>query len=341
MGEISFGKTGLTFEQCGFGALPIQRVSEEVAVGLLRKAYDGGIRYFDTARAYTDSEVKVGKAFAGMRDKVLLATKTMGRTGEKVEKELAQSLENLQTDYIDVYQVHNPDFCPLPGGKDGVYDALLDAKAAGKIRFIGFTNHRLKIAWEAVKSGLYDTLQFPFSYLSGEQEAQLAGACKERGMGFVAMKALSGGLITDAAAAYAWIMRFSGVVPIWGVQREEELDQFLSFMQDPPVLDAKMRAVIDADRKELKGDFCRGCGYCMPCPAGIEINTCARASLLLRRAPTNLVLSEEGQAMMRKIPECTECGQCKKRCPYGLDTPALLKKNYQDFLDVLDGKVAI
>jgi uncharacterized protein len=338
MTQITIGGTGLRVEQNGFGALPIQRVSKQEAVHLLRKAYDGGMNYYDSARGYSDSEEKLGEAFGGRWDKVIIATKTPARSVEEFWNDLKTSLRRLQTDHIDIFQFHNPAFCPKPGDESGLYDAMRQAKQQGKIRFIGITNHRLDVAQEAIRSGLYDTLQFPFSYLSTEKELDLAQACKDKAMGFIAMKALSGGLITNSAAACAWLMRFEHVIPIWGIQREQELDEFLSYIPTPPVLDDNLKACIAADRRELQGDFCRGCGYCMPCPQEIVINMCARASLLLRRAPLELMLSEHGQKMMKKVEDCLECGQCSAQCPYGLDTPALLKRNYQDFLEVLAGK---
>ncbi|MDR3072645.1 MAG: aldo/keto reductase, partial [Clostridiales Family XIII bacterium] len=271
-----------------------------------------------------------------MRDRVLIASKTMAKNANDLKKDLETSLKTLRTDYIDVYQLHNPGFCPKPGDESGLYDALLTAREEGKIRFLGFTNHRIAIAEEMVSSGLYDVLQFPFNYLSTEREIRLVQTCAEKKIGFVAMKSLSGGLLTNSAAACAYLTGFENVIPIWGIQREKELDEFLSFIANPPILDKTLQQVIDTDRKELSGDFCRGCGYCKPCPSGIEIDTCARASLLLRRAPTNIILSENGQASMQKIPDCIECGQCKERCPYGLDIPELLKKNYLDFQSILN-----
>lgn len=338
MAQMIIGRTGLRVEQNGFGALPIQRISAKDAVYLLRKAYDGGMNYYDSARGYTDSEEKLGKAFAGMWDQVTIATKTPAKSVTEFWSDLDTSLRVLKTDHIDVFQFHNPAFCPKLGDESGLYDAMLLAKQQGKIRYIGITNHRLGVATEAVESGLYDTLQFPFSYLGTEKELELVQACKEKGIGFIAMKALSGGLITNSAAACAWITRFENVVPIWGVQKERELDEFLSYIPTPPTLSDEMISSIEADRKELQGEFCRGCGYCSPCPQGIAIATCARASLLLRRAPLETLLSERGQQMMKKIEDCLECGQCSAKCPYGLDTPALLKKNYQDFKEVLAGK---
>ena len=153
------------------------------------------------------------------------------------------------------------------------------------------------------------------------------------------MKALSGGLITNSAAAYAYLDQFDHVLPIWGVQREQELDEFLSYIQHPPVLTPELQKVIDTDRAQLAGNFCRGCGYCMPtCPVGIEINNCARMSLLLRRSPSELQLTSEVQAKMKKIEDCIHCNQCSAHCPYGLDTPKLLEENYKDYVEVLNGK---
>ncbi len=338
MGKVTLGKTGITVEKNSFGALPIQRISKEEAVRLLKKAYNHGVTFFDTARAYTDSEEKVGEAFRGMREKVFIATKTAAVNVEDFWKDLHTSLEKLQTEYIDIYQFHNPAFCPKPGDGSGLYEAMLEAKEKGLIRHIGITNHRLNVAHEAVESGLYETLQFPFCYLATEKDIALAESCREAGMGFIAMKALSGGLITNSAAAYAFLAGYEHVLPIWGVQRERELDEFLSYIENPPVMNEELAAVIVQDRKELLGDFCRGCGYCMPCPVGIEINNCARMSLMIRRAPSQAQLTEEMQAKMKKIENCLHCGQCKAKCPYGLDTPALLEKNYQDYCEILAGK---
>lgn len=331
MSVITLGSTGLTVEKNGFGCLPIQRVSKEEAARLLQKAVEGGINYFDTARAYSDSEQKMGYAFSGIRDKVILATKTHAQTGAELWEHLETSLRELGTDYIDVYQFHNPAFCPKPGGEDGLYDAALKAKAQGKIRHIGITNHRLAVAQEAVDSGLYALLQFPYSYLSGPKDQELVDKCREKGMGFVAMKGMAGGLIRDGAAAAAWMAGQEGVAPIWGVQHEWELDQFLSCVKESPAMTAEHQAVIEKDRAELTGSFCRSCGYCMPCPVDIQINQCARMSLMLRRMPAADYLTEHWQGEMKKVENCLHCGQCAAKCPYGLDTPQLLQENYQEY----------
>lgn len=341
MNTVTLGTTGITVNKNGFGALPIQRISNEDAVHLIRKAYQAGITFFDTARFYTDSEVKLGEALEGIRDQVYIATKTGAATADAFWKDLETSLHNLKTDYVDLYQFHNPAFCPKPGDGSGLYEAMLQAKEEGKVHHIGITNHRLQVAQEAIASGLYETLQFPFCYLSGEKELALVNACQEKKMGFIAMKALSGGLITNSAAAYAFQAQYENVLPIWGIQREQELDEFISYIDNPPAMTEEIKALIAQDRAELSGDFCRGCGYCMPCPAGIEINNCARMSLLLRRSPSALQLTEEVQEKMKKIENCLHCNRCKSKCPYELDTPTLLAKNYEDYKRVLAGEVSV
>lgn len=338
MDKVTLGRTGITVPKNGFGALPVQRVSVDEGVQILRAAYAGGITFFDTARAYTDSEKKLGLAFAGMRDKVYIATKTAATTPDAFWKDLETSLKTLQTDYIDIYQFHNPAFCPKPGDGSGLYECMVKAKEQGMIRHISITNHRLAVAEEAVESGLYDTLQFPFCYLATDADIRLVEKTKVAGMGFLAMKSLSGGLITNAAAAYAFAAQYDGVLPIWGVQRMSELEEFLAFMDAPPRMNEELRTVIDKDRAELMGDFCRGCGYCMPCPAGIEINNSARMSQLIRRSPSAQWLSPAWQEKMLRIENCLHCGHCKSKCPYGLDTPELLKKNLQDYKEILAGK---
>ncbi len=338
MAKVTLGNTGITVEKNSFGALPIQRISKEEAVKLLRRAYEHGISFFDTARWYTDSEEKLGEAFDGIREKIFIATKTGASNAEEFWKDINISLGKLRTDYVDIYQFHNPAFCPKPGDGSGLYEAMLEAKEKGMVRHIGITNHRLNVASEAIESGLYETLQFPFCYLATEKDIELVERCRAAGMGFIAMKALSGGLITNSAAAYAFVAQYDNVLPIWGVQREKELDEFLSYIDNPPEMTKELSAVIAKDREELLGDFCRGCGYCMPCPVGIEINNCARMSLMIRRSPSAAQLTREAQEKMRKIEDCLHCGKCRSKCPYGLDTPALLEKNYKDYREILAGK---
>lgn len=331
MEKVILGRTGICVQKNGFGALPVQRVSLNEAKIILRKVYENGIQFFDSARAYSDSEEKIGLALSDVRENIYISTKTMATTVQAFWEDLETSLKMLKTDYIDIYQFHNPSFCPKPGDGTGFYEAMLEAKNQGKIHYIGLTNHGWKVAKEAIESDLYDTLQFPFSYLASEKEEELVRLCEEHNVGFICMKALSGGLITRSDIAYAYLLQYKNALPIWGIQKESELDEFISYQKQAPVLTKDIEEIIQHDRKELAGQFCRGCGYCMPCPQGIIINQCARMSLMLRRAPAENWLLEKWQAEMNKIKDCIHCGKCMTHCPYGLNTPELLQKNYEDY----------
>ncbi len=341
MNTVTLGRTGISVAQNQFGALPIQRISKDEAVALVHRAYDGGMRFFDTARAYSDSEEKLGVAFEGMRDKVYIASKTMAKTPREFWKQLDTSLANLHTDYLDIYQFHCVDQVWAPGDGSGMYECMLQAKEQGKIRHIGVTAHKLEVAFDLVNSGLYETLQYPFSYLASEREHELVALCKQKDVGFLAMKGLAGGLITRSDAAMAYIAQFDNVLPIWGIQRESELDEWLSYFKDTPQMTPELQAFVVKEREQLAGNFCRGCGYCLPCTADIMINQCARMSLMLRRAPSKAWLTPQMQAEMAKVQDCTECGVCMTRCPYGLDIPNLLKRNYEDYQRVLSGEVRV
>ena len=341
MQMVTLGSTGIQVVQNGFGALPIQRDSKEVAVKIVRRAYEGGMRFFDTARAYSDSEEKVGEALNDVRDNLYIATKTMAQTPEEFWKQLETSLQLLKTDYIDIYQFHCANQVYAPGDGTGMYECMLEAKAQGKIRHIGITAHKIQIAFDAVESGLYETLQYPFSYLAAEREKELVAICKETNVGFIAMKGLAGGLINKSEAAMAFMTQYENVLPIWGIQRETELEEWLSYMDHTPSMTGEIKEYIEREQKELSGEFCRGCGYCMPCPKGIMINQCARMSLMLRRAPSASWLSENTQAEMKKIETCINCRKCVSKCPYSLNTPELLKKNYEDYKRILSGEITV
>ena len=348
MRMMTLGSTGITVPKNAFGALPVQRADKETAVRILRRAYEGGMRLFDTARAYSDSEEKIGLAFGDMwaadpatREGMFITTKTAAKTPEQFWKDLETSLTKLRTDYVDVYQLHCAPQCFAPGDGTGLYECMLEAKRQGKIRHIGITAHKIGVAEDCVRSGLYETMQFPFSYLSGDREIALVNLCKEHNVGYLAMKGLSGGLISNSRAAMAWMNRFDNVLPIWGIQKESELEEWLSYMDNDPEMTPELEDIIGHDRGELQGEFCRGCGYCMPCPAGISIRDCARMSLMVRRAPSQNWLSERWQQEMKKIENCLHCGACKRKCPYELDTPELLRRNYEDYQRIIAGEVDV
>lgn len=332
MKYVQLGKTGLTVSRTSFGVLPLQRTPIDEAVRILRRAYEADINYYDTARAYTDSEEKIGKAFAGMRHKVVIATKSGASDLKTLEEHIKTSLKNLQTDYIDVFQFHNPKALP----DDEMYTYVDKLRKAGTIRHIGITFHPRTLAEEAIASGQYETLQYPFSSLSDNSEEELVKLCEKAGIGFVAMKAMAGGLIRNVPANFAWIRRFENVVPIWGIQHMHELEEFLELEEREPALTQEMLDDIEKDRAELSGRFCRGCGYCKPCQADIPLEMACRMDLFLNRAVWQNMVTPEWREHMAKIPNCTGCGACETRCPYGLSPQEMIKYQwsyYQDFIN--------
>ena len=339
MDKMRLGKTNLEVNKNGFGALPIQRCNMDEAVEILRKAYENGINFYDTAHFYTDSEEKMGNAFEDIpREDIYLASKTAAETPEVFWSDLETSLKSMKTDYLDLYQFHNISF--VPKENDEVFKAMIEAREKGMIRHIGITTHKITFANEAIESGLYETLQYPFSYLSGDEEIELVKKCEKNDVGFIAMKAMGGGLITNSKASFAFLNQFDNVLPIWGIQKISELDEFLSYDENT-ILDDELKTEIENDKKELGEDFCRGCGYCMPCPEDIKISTCARMSLWIRRFPTEPNMDEKTQKLMEDTKNCIECYACVDNCPYELDIPRLLKENYEDYQNVLTGKTII
>ncbi len=279
------GKTNLKVSRIGFGALPIQRVSVRTAVRILNSAFESGINFFDTARGYSDSEEKLGIAFAGKRHKIIIATKVHGTTKKEVLDLIQISLKQLRTDYIDVLQLHFPRQIPDFDNPDSPYAALKEAQKKGMARFIGITTHRLKDAKKAIKSRIFDTVQYPLSLLSSKKELEIIDICRKCNTGLIAMKPLCGGLLTDIPLAFGFLWQFKNIVPIWGIQRMKELKQIVELSRNPPEIDKELNKKIRQEKQILGSSFCRGCGYCLPCPTEIPIPMAARMRFLLRRAP--------------------------------------------------------
>ncbi len=331
MKKIRLGKTELHVTKTSLGCLPLQRCDTDYAVKLIRAAYDGGINFFDTANAYTDSEYKMGLALADVRDDIIIATKSQAKDKAGVLAHIENSLRMLKTDHVDLFQLHNVQELPDPDDENGAYAGALEAKRLGLVDHIGVTSHRVDVAEKCIASGLFETLQFPFSYISDARDVALAEKCREADMGFIAMKGLAGGLLTNPKACYAFMNEFDNVVPIWGIQRLEELEAWLDVGRRDLKMNGCIEKFIENDRKELCGTFCRSCGYCMPCTVGIDIRDCARMKLLLRRMPYEQFMTPLWREKMSLINECIDCGLCASKCPYGLDTPKLLRENLADY----------
>ena len=327
------GKTGLKISRLGFGGIPIQRIDAAGTRKLILQMKEAGINYIDTARGYTVSESYLGEALEGIRDDFILATKSMARTKEAMAADIEISLKNLKTDYIDLYQVHNPSMAQLeqvmaPGG---ALEALLEAKAAGKIGHIGLTAHATQVFETALDLPWVETLMFPYNIVESQGE-ELMKACMEKNIGFIAMKPLAGGAIEDATLAIRYCLHNPAVtVVIPGMAEEAEITQNLAAASDTSPLSEEELARIAAIRKELGTQFCRRCNYCQPCTVGINIS----GAFLFHGYLARYGLADWAKGRYATIPvkasACIECGVCEGRCPYNLPIRQMLKKVSADF----------
>lgn len=324
------GNTGMTVSELGFGGIPILRLESGEAEKIVRHAFDRGINFFDTAYAYRDSEEKIGRAFAGRRDKVIIATKTMRRDGAGALEQLEQSLQRLQTDYIDLYQLHQVaqesvwQTISAPGG---ALEVLQKAKVAGKIRFLGVTSHSRPMAIKLIQTGLFSTVQFPFNFIEVDAAGDLHPEARRLGMGILVMKPFAGGVIDNATVAFKYLRQFPDAIPLPGFDSVEAVDEVVSFYKTPNQVSSEDEALMATYRRELGQQFCRRCEYCQPCPQGVMITPAMGYQVVARRM-SPAVSIEFSRAAMETVPQCIECGICIQRCPYDLPIPTMLKKHY-------------
>jgi len=330
MKYVPLGKTGLTVSEFGFGCIPIIRLPKDESVRVLRHAFERGITFFDTANAYRDSEDKLGAAFAGLRDQVVIASKTLLRSAQGATAHLEQTLRMLKSDYLDLYQLHQiaqeQDWQEVtaPGG---ALEALARAKEAGKIRHLGVTSHNLEMALRLVETGLFESIQFPFNLIEQGAKDELIGAARDRGMAFICMKPFGGGVIDDAAVAFKYLREHADIIPIPGFESIGQVEEILSIYAEPNLVSEQDLARMESYRGELGKRFCRRCEYCQPCPQGVMITPAMGYPIVANRMSPSVAV-EFCQKPMESVLHCTGCGACIKRCPYDLRIPDILKANY-------------
>jgi predicted aldo/keto reductase-like oxidoreductase len=333
MEYVTLGKTGLRISRLGFGGIPIQRVSEGEAKTLLEAVREAGINYIDSARGYTVSEALIGKAIEGHRDEFVIATKSMARDRETMAKDIDISLGNFRTDHIDLYQVHNPTVAQLEqvAAPGGALEALMEAKAAGKVRHLGVTAHSLEVFQRALELDWVETIMFPYNIVENQGEELMARA-KEQNVGFVDMKPLAGGAIEDSELALRYIKANPNVtLVIPGMYSPEEVTKNAAAMEDDRPLSVEDQAKMEQIRKDLGTQFCRRCNYCAPCTVGISIPNAFLFQGYLRRYGLAGWAKDRYSGMTAKAGDCVECGECESRCPYQLPIREMMKKVAQDF----------
>lgn len=343
MNEIVLGRTSLKVKTLGFGGIPIQRISEEDAIKVVKRCYELGINYYDTARGYTNSEERIGAALQDVREKIYLATKSHQLTAEGIRKDLETSLKNLRTDYIDVYQLHNianEEQWNKVRESGGAYEALIEAKEEGKINHISVTSHSPDLSIELVKSGLFESLLIPYSYLTTEPEKRLLPLCKKLNVGTISMKPFGGGAFSNANVALKYVLSNPDcdlVIP--GMASVSEVEENHRIWMGDHTLSEEEKKVIEKDRRELGDQFCRGCDYCQPCPQGIPISLILRTeNQFLRRMGWTDSRVEDVKNAKVKLENCSHCGTCESRCPYGLPIQELLPKAMESLWNRIENR---
>jgi len=356
MEKMRLGRTEMMVSKLGFGGIPIQRISEDAAVAIVKRCLELGITFLDTANAYTTSEERIGKAIEGRkRDEVIIATKSTSRSREGVADHLRLSLEHLGVEYIDLYQFHQVgDFKSLeivldPNGpmavveeakkagvvkhigvtshqidvakdlvKSGPMAVVEEAKKAGVVKHIGVTSHQIDVAKDLVKSDRFETMMFPFNFITSEPADELLPLCREHDVGFIAMKPLAGGMLDSVTISFKYLLQFPEVVTIPGIEKIHEIEEIAQVLDRPPELTEAERLEIQRLRDELGTKFCRRCDYCQPCTEGIPISTVMVSSSALNRLPPERLFTGMFADAVERAVNCTDCGDCEERCPYHL-----------------------
>ena len=334
MDEMRLGRTGLMVSRLGFGGIPIQRDTEEEAIAVVKRCLDLGITYIDTANGYTTSEERIGKAVSGRRSKVVIATKTGARTREDAEKHLALSLKRLQTEYIDIYQFHgvnNAKHLEAVLEPNGLLAFAEEAKNAGKVRHIGITSHQMDIAKKAIATDKFETIMFPFNFVTDEAATELLPLARQHDVGFIAMKPLAGGMLENANLCFKYLFQFPDVLPIPGIEKPQEIEEIVEILETSPGMTEAESAEVARMKQELGHRFCHRCDYCQPCTMNIPISTVMTSASFAKRMPEERFFTDMVARAMAAAANCADCGECEQRCPYHLPIRQMLDEQVEWF----------
>ena len=330
MKRVKLGKTGLEVSRIGFGGIPIQRLGEAEAVRVVERCLDLGVNFLDTATGYTTSEERIGKAIAGRREGLVLATKSPGRDHKTAAAHIDQSLKRLGVEVLDLWQLHNVSTMEALDqvlGPDGALEAGRRAVEAGKVRHLGITSHSMEVALRAVPLGCFETVQFPFNFVTNEPADRLLPVVREHGLGFIAMKPLGGGLLSNARLCIKYLLQYDGVVPDPGIERVEEIEEIVSIVEGDWALTPDEWRGIERIRGDVGTRFCRRCGYCEPCPEGVHVSVLMTLESIWKRLPTDRLASGWAGRAVASAGACIECGECEEKCPYQLPIREMMAEN--------------
>jgi predicted aldo/keto reductase-like oxidoreductase len=330
MKRMVLGQTGIEAVRMGFGGIPIQRVSETQAVEVVLYALEKGMDFIDTSRMYTNSETRIGKALKESGKKVAVATKSFARSADGIQRDVETSLKELQRDYIDLYQCHgisSDEEYRLVTSPNGALEGLLRAKEQGLIGHVGITSHSLDLLEKVLEDGLFETIMVCLSFLEPAAEEKILPKARAKNVGVIAMKPFSGGVIEAPEIALKWVLSFPDILVLAGVEHKELIDlNWQVFQGDYGMVDSE-KQMMEEIRNEFDNKFCRRCDYCQPCPAEIPIQFVLGLRSMIKRAGTSMMQTPMLRNMLEKAVNCTECGDCLDRCPYGLPIPDMIKTN--------------
>ena len=330
MKKTIFGKTGLSVSRIAFGGIPIMRLSTPEAVRVVKEALDLGINFIDTATGYADSQVKIGEAISGLpRKGLVLASKSMANDKKTILEHIDNSLKQMKTAYLDIYQLHNvssQEKFDAVFAKDGAFEGLMLAVKQGKIRFPGFSAHVMSFAVKMLKTDKFFSVQVPYNFIDRQAEAEVLPLAKKLNAGIIAMKPLGGGMLDDANLCFKFLFKDAGIIPDPGIEKPGQMKEIVSIFNKAESLTETELAEIEKIKKETSGNWCHRCDYCQPCEQGIGISTVLLVRSFIKRMNAEKAIAMVNE-VVQKVENCTGCGACKKRCPYGLDIPKLLKEN--------------
>lgn len=338
MRTMRLGKTELEVSRVGFGGIPIQRLTEDEAVEVVQRCLDLGVTFLDTANGYTTSEERIGKAIAGRREQVVIATKTAARDGATAQQHLELSLKRLNVDTIDLWQFHSVNSFEAYEqvlGPDSAMEAAQAALQAGKVRYIGITTHSMDVALKAVPSGHFETIQFPFNFVTSEPAEELVPLTQKHDLGFIAMKPFAGGMLDDAHLAIKYLLQFANVVPDPGIETSAEIEEIVDIVAGAWELTSQERQKIEQIRAEVGTRFCRRCEYCQPCPESVNISLVMNLRSFQKRFTEEALVTGWIAQGVESARNCTECGECEEKCPYLLPIREMLVENMEFYESVV------
>ncbi len=330
MKTARLGQTNLRVSRVAFGGIPIQRLAENEAVRVVQRCLDLGVTLLDTANGYTTSEERIGKAIAGRRDQVILATKSGARDKSGSQEHLELSLKRLNTDYIDLWQFHgisSPEDYEQVLGPNGAMETAQKALQDGKIRHIGVTSHSLDMAVKMAAAGHFETMQFPFNFVTNEAIQELLPLCRQHDVGFIAMKPFAGGMLNKATLSMKWLLQFDLALPDPGIEKAEEIEEIVKIVEGSWELLPDELAEIERIRVEVGTRFCRRCQYCLPCPQNINIPMMMTLPSFGKRFSPEQFRSDHFRQMIETAKTCTKCAHCEEHCPYKLPIRDMLVEN--------------